>query len=184
VADLIVEPLPHGLLSPDDVDGLRRLFDAEYLAEHGEWDPEQPYGYAPHDVHVIARAAGDVVGHVGWARRLVAVGDWEVQVAGVGGVLTAPAWRGQGLGGRLLDAARRSMIAAGGLRFGYLGCREEVVPFYRANGWLRVVAPETSISRRGVVVEEPAGQPLLVLPLGSPPDSWPDGPVDLRGRAW
>ncbi len=43
-------------------------FDSEYQ-EFGEWDPQQPYGYAPHDVHIMARNEGRVVGHVGWARR-------------------------------------------------------------------------------------------------------------------
>lgn len=48
---------------------LRRLFDDEYLDDFGEWEPDQPYGYASHDVHVVARVDGCVAGHVGWACR-------------------------------------------------------------------------------------------------------------------
>lgn len=76
-----------GELSRADLAGLQSLFDHEYLADYGTWSPESPYGYAGHDVHVIVRNGGTVVGHVGWARRVIGVGDREVVIAGVGGVL-------------------------------------------------------------------------------------------------
>ncbi len=174
----------HGALTPRLRGELRRLFDAEYLATFGEWDSEQPYGYAPHEVHLIARVGGDVVGHVGWARRHVAVGDSGVEIAGVGGVLISQGARGERLGEQLMHTARRSMLDAGGIRFGYLGCREEVVPFYRACGWHRISAAERSISRDGCAREDPPGQPLLITPVESALDEWPAGRVDLRGRAW
>lgn len=158
------------------------LFDAEYLRDFGAWDPEQPYGYAPHDVHVVARSGGAVVGHAGWARRAIDVGGAETAIAGVGGVLVSDRARGQQLGQRLMAAAAQAMADAGGIDFGYLGCREEVVPFYTACGWRRISAAERSIGRDGRPVDDPPGQPLLVLPIAS--RTWPDGDVDLRGRAW
>lgn len=42
-------------------------FDSEYLKGFGESDPQQPYGYASHDVDIMARIEGRAVGHVGWA---------------------------------------------------------------------------------------------------------------------
>src|SRR5690625_2056882 len=65
----------HGDLASQELEGLRELFDSAYLTDCGSWDPEQPYGYAPHDVHIVARAAGRVIGHVGWARREIVVGS-------------------------------------------------------------------------------------------------------------
>lgn len=65
----------HADLTGDDLEGPRALFGAEYLRDFGEWDPDQPYGYAPHDVHVVARDDGVTVGHVGWARREISVGS-------------------------------------------------------------------------------------------------------------
>ena len=66
----------HGALAPWR-GGLRRLFDAEYLAEHGAWDPEQPYGYAPADLHVVGSLDRRVVAHAGLQRRTIGVGDVE-----------------------------------------------------------------------------------------------------------
>ncbi|MBD7995261.1 hypothetical protein H9639_08130 [Arthrobacter sp. Sa2CUA1] len=84
-----VEVVRHEAFTPALTDELRSLFDAEYLSDFGEWDPKQPYGYASHDIHLVARAAGDIVGHAGWARRTIMVGSRTVEVAGTGGVLFA-----------------------------------------------------------------------------------------------
>ena len=62
----------HDELPEDDLGDLHLLFDNEYLRAFGEWDPQQPYGYASHYVHVMARIEGRVVDHVGWARREIA----------------------------------------------------------------------------------------------------------------
>lgn len=174
----------HGDVNSDVMGQLRLLFDAEYLDSHGQWDPDVPYGYAPHDCHVIAWRGDDVVGHVGWARRVIGVGGHEIVIAGVGGVLVSGRERGQRLGERLMRRAVESMADAGDVAFGYLGCREAVVPFYAACGWTRISAAERSISRAGRPVADPPGQPLFVLPVDEPFEAWPDGEIDLRGRAW
>ncbi|WP_460799200.1 GNAT family N-acetyltransferase [Microbacterium sp. GXF0217] len=179
-----IDVVPHGSLTSDEIAGLRHLFDAEYLDEHGEWDPAQPYGYAPHDVHVIARWDGRIVGHVGWERRTIGIGDVDATVAGVGGMLVSAQVRGLALGIRMLAIAARSMQDAGGIAYGYLGCREEVASFYRSCGWQRIVVAERSIARDGSPVVDEPGQPVLVLPIEHDMASWPAGAVDLRGRAW
>lgn len=182
--EIAIDVIAHTDLTTSDIGRLRRLFDAEYNQEFGEWDPELPYGYAPHDFHIVARQHGEVVGHVGWARRSIHVGDHEIVVGGVGGVLVSDCARGQRLGGRLMIRAAESMSAAGSIAFGYLGCREDVVSFYTACGWSRISAAENSISRAGKPVFDAPGQPLLILPIEAPLSSWPVGEVDLRGRAW
>jgi aminoglycoside 2'-N-acetyltransferase I len=173
----------HRELTRGDLAGLRALFDEEYLPEFGEWDPDQPYGYAPNDVHVIARRGGETVAHVGWARRSIRVGGQAVAIAGVGGVLVAGHARGLGLGEKLMRAAAASMRDAGGVEFGYLGCREAVAPFYTSCGWTRVAAVERSSDRTGAPAVTPAGAPILVFPLELA-RQWPEGDIDLRGRAW
>ncbi|MFF1538450.1 GNAT family N-acetyltransferase [Microbacterium sp. NPDC058269] len=179
-----IDTVPHDRLTANDLARLREHFDAEYFAEFGAWDPDQPYGYASHDLHVIARLGDVVVGHVGWARRTIGVGAAEAVIAGVGGVLISPHARGQRAGARLLERAAASMTEAGGIEFGYLGCREEVVAFYESCGWHRVSAAEHSIDRAGQPTTQPPGPPILTLALGSPPRRWPEGTIDLRGRAW
>lgn len=179
-----IDVVAHEALTSEAISQLKRLFDDEYLDDFGEWDPAQPYGYAPHDVHVIARSDDGIVGHVGWARRTIGIGDVDVAVAGVGGVLIAERARGRALGQRMLAYAARSMRSTGGIGFGYLGCREQVVSFYEACGWHRIFAVERSIARDGMPVEDEPGQPLLVLPVECDLGAWPEGAVDLRGRAW
>ncbi|MEJ1087276.1 GNAT family N-acetyltransferase [Microbacterium sp. Mu-80] len=182
--DIAINVVPHDALTSRDLVGLRQLFDAEYLDDFGEWDPDMPYGYAPHAVHVIAQHNGETVGHIGWSRRTVAVGDDEVEIAGVGGVLISDAVRGERIGSRLMASAAEAMKAASGIAFGYLGCREEVVSFYTSCGWIRISATEHSIDTSGRPSEDPPGQPLLILPVEVEAADWPVGAVDLRGRAW
>ena len=83
-----------------------------------------------------------------------------------------------------MNRTASTVVDAGGIGFGYLGCREEVVSFYTACGWTRISAAERSVSRDGQSVYDPPGQPLLILPVAHRLASWPDGEVDLRGRAW
>lgn len=183
-AEIEIVVVAHSELTTEEEAGLRGLFDAEYGQDFGGWDPELPYGYAPHDVHVLARQGRRIVGHVGWARRTIGVGTHEVVIAGVGGVLVSDDVRGQRCGERLMRRAVSTMSDAGGIDFGYLGCREEVVEFYRSCGWVRISAAERSIGRAGQAVFDPLGQPLLVRPIEASLASWPDGDIDLRGRAW
>lgn len=127
-----IEIVAHQELTEADLSELRQLFDSEYLKEFGEWDPQQPYGYASHDIHIMAQIEGCVVGHLG---------------------------------------------------FGYLGCREQVVPFYESCGWTRILPREKSIGRAGEFIVDEPGPPILILPIASL-EPWPEGDVDLRGRAW
>lgn len=171
-------------LTAADLGELRRLFDVEYLDNFGPWDPQQPYGYASHDFHVIARIDDRVLGHVGWARREIDVGHASVAIAGVGGVLVSDEARGTRIGRSLMERAEQSMRGHGGIAFGYLGCREHVVPFYVSCGWKRINARERSIGRDGDPVVDESGQPILIRPIAASSESWPEGDIDLRGRAW
>lgn len=179
-----VDVVAHDALALHEICDLRSLFYGEYLGEFGAWDPEQPYGYAGHDVHVIARDGDKVVGHVGWARRTIGVGASELAVAGVGGVLVSQHARGEHVGRQLMRRATASMADSGGIEFGYLGCREEVVRFYVSCGWQRVSAVERSISRNGHPAVHDSGPPLLIFPVARAVAAWPEGAIDLRGRAW
>lgn len=141
----------HSDLSRRELECLRDLFDGEYFREHGPWDPDAPYGYAPADVHVVVSSDGRLLGHVGFQLRSIAVGVCGVTVAGTGGVLVRKESRGIGLGAALMrraQASMRSFDVPGKPRaeFGYLGCRPEVVPFYQATGWRRIDVVECHVS--------------------------------------
>lgn len=163
---------------------LRRLFDSEYLEEFDQWDLDQPYGFASHDFQVIARIDGRISGHVGGALRGVVVGAETVAIARVGGVLVSDEARGKYLGVALMEKAERSMSDHLGVEFGYLGCREQVVPFYKSCGWIRIIAREKSTGRDGEAVVQEPGAPILVRPISASLEWWPNGDIELRGRAW
>lgn len=175
----------HHELREADLVRLRDLFDGEYRHEHGEWDPDAPYGYAPADVHVLATQDGHLIGHVGFQPRTISVGGRDVLVAGTGGVLVSESARGSGLGRRLMRRAQQSMREDAAVSFGYLGCRPAVVPFYEAAGWTRVDVIERHTSRRDPrETIESRSAPVLICPAVRAVLEWPAGPVDLRGGAW
>lgn len=175
----------HRDLTCAQISALRDLFDREYRSSHGEWDPDRPYGYSPADVHVIATDAGRVVGHVGFQVRCIGIGRQNVLIAGVGGVLVHPGHRSSGLGRQLMRAAHESMLSETDALFGYLGCREEVVPFYERAGWSRVEVVERCLSRTDqTTVEISTNTPTLARPVHAELEDWPEGDVDLRGTPW
>lgn len=173
----------HHDLSGAQRDALRDLFDSEYRESHGEWDPDRPYGYSPADVHTLLFHGSTLLGHVGFQRRRIAVGSAEVCVAGTGGVLVHPDSRGEGIGRSVMSHAQDAMRGDSRIDFGYLGCRDEVVPFYGSTGWLRVEATERHVSMTdpdSTLVSSEG--PILVFPTSDA--VWPQGDIDLRGTPW
>jgi aminoglycoside 2'-N-acetyltransferase I len=177
----------HDALSESQSAALRDLFNSEYRETHGEWDPDRPYGYSPADVHTVIFHDSMAVAHVGFQRRLIRVGAREIRVAGTGGVLVHPDWRSDGAGRRVMAHAQQAMRDDDRVDFGYLGCREEVAPFYERTGWSRVNAVERHVSMidANVTVTSSAG-PILVFAAGSGAGAgpWPQGDIDLRGTPW
>lgn len=177
----------HDDLSEPQLTALSELFDVEYSSDHGPWDPDRPYGYSPADVHTIVTQGETAVAHVGFQRRRIQVGTLEIAVAGTGGVLVHPAHRSSGVGRRVMSRAQSAMLDDDRIEFGYLGCREEVVPFYERTGWSRINAVErhASMTDPHATVTSAAG-PILVFAAarGAQHQAWPDGDIDLRGTPW
>jgi GNAT superfamily N-acetyltransferase len=179
-----IDSIENGRLTSEQSGGLRALFDAEYREAYGPWDPAHPYGYSPATYRVVASDGDEIVGHVGIQPRMIEVGQRDVLVGGTGGVLISPRHRGTGLGRRLVQAACTALAHAPlGVQFGYVGCRDEVVPFYESAGWQRVFTTERSLSR--VDGSNRVGEgPLLISAGLEPLDAWPQGQIDLRGTPW
>jgi aminoglycoside 2'-N-acetyltransferase I len=177
--------IPHADLSGDDLALLRDLFDSEYFPDFGPWKPDAPYGYSPADLHTLVWDGSALLAHVGFQVRTIDVGGQEVSVAGTGGVLVDSSCRGAGLGREVMAHAAQAMHDHGGVDFGYLGCREQVVPFYESAGWNRIHATEHHVSRldqHSVVVS--MDTPILIYPVAKPTSQWPSGDVHLRGTPW
>jgi aminoglycoside 2'-N-acetyltransferase I len=173
----------HADLTAEQVDELRALFDSEYFAKYGPWDPDRPYGYSPADVHTLAYHDSVLVGHVGYQHRTIAVGRAKIMIAGTGGVLVSEHARGGGLGSRVMARVQQVIVDDERVDLGYLGCREEVVPFYESAGWQRIEVTERHLSMRDpreVVVS--TGGPILIFPTHK--SDWPAGDIDLHGTPW
>jgi GNAT superfamily N-acetyltransferase len=179
-----IEVVRHDDLRRTHLEQLQVLFDREYLDDYGPWTPDAPYGYSPADVHLLVTHGFELVAHAGFRRRVIAVGDHDVAVGGTGGVLVREHARRGGLGGRLMSHLAGAMRSTGGIEYGYLGCRPEVVPFYASSGWHRVTATERSRSRLDGTVVVTTDYPILILPVIRAVSDWPAGAIDLRGTPW
>jgi GNAT superfamily N-acetyltransferase len=142
----------------------------------------------------LADGDGRPLAHLAAERRLVAVGDAEVLVAGVGEVAVDPERHGRGLGRALLAEFDRRLSAELAADFGFLQTERGAAGFYRSCGWttvpnrVRAVDYHDEVSVVGGPVSPDQnpdeGESALVRPARLGLDQWPDGLVDLRGVSW
>jgi predicted N-acetyltransferase YhbS len=147
---------------------------------------EDPFGvgslvlsWRDKELHLFAEIDGRPVAHVGLLAQEVEVGGHPVAVAGVGGVITVPEHRGEGLARRLLREASPLMTRTLGAQFGFLFCFPRLVPFYEKIGWRRL-EPPVLIEQAGGEIAAPTE--VMVLRLGS--RDWPPGAVRTRSLPW
>lgn len=135
--------------------------------------------WRPKDWHVIVDADSRAVSHVGLLRHTVIVGEREVRVCGVGGVVTNLEAHGRGYASHALRYAQELMCREWGVDFGLLFCRDQLIPFYERLGWRLI--------REEVLVEQPGGvtaSPMNVMVLSCGEREWPEGPVSLNSLPW
>ena len=113
-----------------DADAIQALRHAVFIKEQGippelEWD-----GLDPGCMHVLARNA---------AGRAIATGRL-LPDGRIGRMAVLPAWRGRGIGRRLLCTLIELAAAQGNSRV-YLHARQEVAGFYRVAGFREYGAP-------------------------------------------
>lgn len=136
--------------------------------------------WRPKELHFVVESAGRAVSHVGVLRHTIAVGERRVTVGGVGGVITRGDAQGSGYASLALERAATFMRDELDVEFGFLFCRDPLVPFYERHGWHLIDAPVT------VSQDE---DPPLVMPLNSmvlpfARRQWPQGPVNLESLPW
>jgi len=137
------------------------------------------YQWRPKERHVYVEEDGRLVGHVGLLAETVRAGGEEVRVCGVGGVVTRPEAQGRGHAGRAMRRAHELMREETGTEFGMLYCRDELVPFYEALGWL-LVEDENEFGQPAGRVTSPFN--VMVLPLRG--REWPRGRLVVEGLPW
>lgn len=133
---------------------------------------------------LLRDVTGRLVGHLGFARRLIEVDGRAVSIAGIGEVAVLPDCQGQGWGRRLLAALAEHLATEAAVDFGFLQCRDAVVPFYEKTGFHRIGQKVRSFDPRSALWQTDDAA-ALILPVGLAVSSWPqEGLVDLMGMPW
>jgi aminoglycoside 2'-N-acetyltransferase I len=130
---------------------------------------------------VVLEGAGRVLAHAGIVQRTITVDGAPLRVAGVQNVLVLPERRGQGLSGRVLQAA---MDEARGRGFdcGLLFCVPALGPLYAGGGWQALGPRDIVRVEEGRRLPLPRENVALFYPLRVA--VFPDGPIDLCGNDW
>lgn len=142
-------------------------------------DEDAKYRWRPKDWHFITEEDGRVVSHVGLLKTVVSAGGLDVEVAGVGGVVTVPAAQGRHYVQDAMRHAAEFMCAEWKVESGMLFCLERLVPFYARQGW-QLVEEEAEF-------EQPSGKvvsPFRVMVLTCAGHTWPAGKVEVAGFPW
>jgi len=128
--------------------------DAASLAD-GEADP---YGtdqlgitWRPKDHHVVLVDSGRVVAHAAFLPIEVEMADERLAGAGLGSVMVHRAFRGRGVGQRLIKETTTHMRALN-RSYGLLFCRDARLGFYERLGWRRVLGEVTVDQESGPIV--------------------------------
>jgi GNAT superfamily N-acetyltransferase len=130
----------------------------------------------PAQWYVLAFVEGRLVSALEIAVRRGSVGGEPVKLGLLGGVITAPRWRGRGYGSALLEYAARFICAELGCEFGFLICGEGLVAFYERLGWR--LLPNTC------VYDQPGGKvegELKAMVFSCGGQGFAPGVLDLEG---
>lgn len=136
--------------------------------------------WRPKELHFVVESSGRPVSHVGVLRHTLAVGGRPVTVGGVGGVITRGDAQGSGYASLALERASAFMRDELDVEFGFLFCRDPLVPFYERHGWRLIDVPVTVAQDEAPPLVMPLN--AMVLPFSNRP--WPPGPVSLESLPW
>jgi aminoglycoside 2'-N-acetyltransferase I len=163
--------------SGDLTDKLRRQLEEWTRAIFGDAELEHEWA-APH-WHLLVRCQGVLACHLAITERVARAGGRPVRVAGIGGVMTPPEWRGRGLARAAMNEAAAFISTDLRAEFGFLLCSESLVRFYRGLGWERLSETVRYDQSGG---KEDWAEEAMILPCTD--RAWPKGAVDLCGPPW
>lgn len=171
-------------LSAHDRHNIRRLLIAAYPQYAELWSLRDFWGGPAEYRLLLLDLTGRLVAHLGFARRLIKVGDQTVLIAGIGAVAVLPDMQGQQLGRHLLGRLQDILKDEVPVSFGFLQCRDAVVEFYAKAGLTRVKHLVRSFDpdHRRWQTDDAAA---MILPALSSVEDWPRGGlIDLMGMPW
>lgn len=132
------------------------------------------------DWHVFVEVDGSVVSHAGVVKdQSVTVGNEQLAVSGIGGVVTIPEARTRGYAREVVRGAISLIGNDPAIEFAMLFCREPLIDFYSQMDWIEVRSPVLIKQNVGVVPS-----PLRVMVKCMAEQEWPSGPVIVNGHPW
>lgn len=151
-----------------EIVGVELLSSQEYRHLH-EWGADVfgtahlDLAFRPKDHHFLLYDDGRLASHVGVLKHTVSADGRDLQVGGVGGVVTVPASQRRGFARTLMVRAAEWFAGQGDVEAGLLFCLPRMVDYYARLGWRLVEGP--------VGIDQPGGRivsPLhvMVLPCG------------------
>ena len=145
---------------------------SDYFTGSRSWACNRP------ERRVIARAAGQAVGHAGILRRFLRIDGVDQLVGEVGLLAVHPDWEPSDLSYRLATQVGAA-LAELRVPFGFFNSNSDVATFYTGVGW-KALPPETMT--RTPTVHSPfeaslIGSLAVVLPVTATIDRWPAGDV-------
>jgi GNAT superfamily N-acetyltransferase len=122
---------------------------------------------------------GRALCHVGIVLRTGQVNEKPVTIGGVGGVMTHPNARSQGLASKAINRAIE-FFSEQRIDFGLLVCETKLVPFYERLHW-RCYADELIVTQHGKKCAFTFNRPMIHSVCTDGPSV---GAIDLHGPPW
>jgi predicted GNAT family N-acyltransferase len=135
--------------------------------------------WRPTTHHVLIYEGDQPVSHVGLIRDTVRIGDQQIAVGGLGGVITVPAFQGQGAAQRAIEESIRMMHEDWHLNHWMLFCFPHRKSYYERLGW---------VARTDAVwISQPQGRvtiPASSMVMAANGHAWPEGEIEIDGLPW
>jgi GNAT superfamily N-acetyltransferase len=168
-------------LTADEQAALRTLTLAVYPPDTSSTWPGRGIEWAVPQWCVLAwDVSGEALCHVGIILRQGKWNERAVKMAGIGGVKTHPAFRGQGLASAAIHQALDFFRQQGDVDFGLLVCDPSLFPFYERLGWQRFTGT-LLVTQKQETVPFTFNLPMTIaIGLQEPLT----GIIDLMGPPW
>lgn len=135
--------------------------------------------WRPKELHLVFYDEGVPVSKCSLLRHTIEVNGNKLDVAGLGGVVTAPQFQQRGYATSLLEDVQLLVDTEWMLPAITLFCRDGLVPFYLGRGWQVIAEPVEILQPHGSII---APMNFMVLMAGK--HRWPKGSVKLLSLPW
>ena len=175
--------IPEPELSPTLEADIQRMLVASFPDYVDFFTANSYWGTEP-EFRLIAVDDGQPIAHLEFGYRTITVGNFPVEIAGIGAVAIHPHHQGKKLGKAMFAQLRDHLLKNSNADFGFLGCHEQVVGFYAASGFHQVRQSVYNLNPDSKEWETYHG-PTMVIPVHRSMHEWNSkGTIHLNGMPW